>query len=411
MSRSQTYRFLVVDDDAIAASAISAILTDAGHTVETLTSGRDVLERMLASPPDCILLDLMMPGVDGYELCAAIRAKPQFDRTRVLVVSSKSYDFDRRRARELGADGYLAKPVRKDVLLAEIARILEDALALRYWGVRGTLPVPGPRAQRYGGNTSCVTLSFPSGALFIFDAGTGIKALSDHLMEDGKARRKGHIFISHPHWDHINAIPFFGPLYVPGNEFEILGAAHGGTSVREMISAQMDGIYFPVTIREFGARVYFRDLRQESIEVEGIPVRTMLLNHPGQCLGYRIDYGGRSVCYVTDHELYPVGHSSRDPRYVAELVEFVRGTDLLITDACYTDEEYVRKEGWGHSAITEVADFAHAAQAKVLHLFHHDPAQSDDDIDAKLRTAEARLRSLGSTTVVAAPAEGEVFEF
>ncbi len=404
-----SYRFLVVDDDPIAAAAAAAVLRGAGHTAEIMNAASGAVERVAATKPDCVLLDLMMPNVDGYEVCTAIRARPELARTKIIVLSMKAYDYDRRRSRELGADGYLVKPVNVESLLREAERLIRDTLDLTYWGVRGTLPVPGPRSRRYGGNTSCISLTFPSGAFFIFDAGTGIKALSDRIMAEGKPRMMAHIFISHPHWDHINALPFFAPLYVPGNEFEILGAPHGDIDVRKLVSDQMDGIYFPVTIREFGARVYFRDLSEGEITVEGVTVRTKLLNHPGRCLGYRVEYGGRSFSYVTDHELYPKGHPHYDGRYRDELAAFLDGTEVLVTDTCYSDEEYKKKQGWGHSSVIEVADLASKARVKALHLFHHDPDQSDEDIDAKLSQAEKRLQEQSSPTRVIAPAEGETY--
>lgn len=402
------YRFFVVDDDRVAVAATTRVLRGAGHHVDSATDSQGVVDRIAAAMPDCVLLDLMMPGLDGYAVCREIRGRPELSATKVIILTSKSYDFDRRQSRESGAAGFLTKPAPPEVLIREVTRIIRDTVALTYWGVRGTLPVPGPRSVRFGGNTSCVTLSFPSGALFIFDAGTGIKVLSDSLMARGAPRLKAHIFISHPHWDHINAFPFFAPLYIPGNEIAVLGAAHGDISMRQLISAQMDSIYFPVTMREFGAHVYFRNLEEEAIEVEGVRVRTKLLNHPGKCLGYRVDYNGRSMCYVTDNELFPSGHSGYNPHYRDELRAFVSGADVLISDACYSDAEYPRKQGWGHSSVGELVDFADTAGVRSLHLFHHDPDQTDEDIDAKLRFAAERLRERKSTTAVVAPREGDV---
>ena len=197
-----------------------------------------------------------------------------------------------------------------------------------------------------------MTLEFPEGQFFVFDAGSGIKALSDHLLAAGRIRIEGKIFISHPHWDHINALPFFAPLYMQGNEFEILGASHGDLTMRELISAQMDSVYFPITMREFAARVYFRDLKEEALNVDGIVIKTKLLNHPGQCLGYRVEYKHRSVCYVTDNELYLPDHPNYNRHYVDGLIQFVEGADILVTDTCYTDEDYPTKVGWGHSGLS-----------------------------------------------------------
>ena len=247
-------------------------------------------------------------------------------------------------------------------------------------------------------------MEFAHGHFLIFDAGSGIKGLSDHLLSLGRRRLEAKIFISHPHWDHINALPFFVPLYIPGNEFEILGASHGQISMREMISAQMDGIYFPIRIKQFGSRVYFRNLDEETFELgDGIVVRTKLLNHPGKCLGYRIDYRGRSICYVTDNELELETNEFYNPFYVKNLTAFIKDADMVITDATYSDAEYPSKIGWGHSCVSKVTELAHNAGVKTLCLFHHDPDQDDDAIDAKLASARALLAELGSSTECIAP--------
>jgi phosphoribosyl 1,2-cyclic phosphodiesterase len=353
-----------------------------------------------------VLSDIMMPDMDGFEFCRRLRAQPAMAQTKLIIISGKTYDFDRRRAREFGADGYINKPVVRESLLEKIAAILADKIELRYWGVRGTLPVGGPRSVRYGGSTNCVTMKFQNDQFFIFDAGTGIKELSNHLL--GKRERiSAKLFISHPHWDHINALPFFVPLYIPGNEFEIIGSAHGDQSMRELVSAQMDGIYFPITMREFGARVYFRNISVQQLDFDGVSVETVLLHHPGTCLGYKVQYKGRSIAYMTDNELYLQDHPAYDEHYFDSLARFLSDVEVLITDATYTDEEYRTKVGWGHSCISRVADLAHAAGARELHLYHHDPDQDDDAIDRKLAKTEQYLAERGSQTRVKAPLEGE----
>ena len=195
------------------------------------------------------------------------------------------------------------------------------------------------------------------------------------------------------------------PLYIPGNEFEVLGAAHAHITMRELIAAQMDDVYFPITMKEFGSRIYFRDLNEDTCEIDGISVKTMLLSHPGNCLGYRIDYGGRSFCYVTDNELFLPGDASHNAHYVETLTAFIGGADVLITDTTYTDAEYQSKIGWGHSCISQVVGLAHAAAVKTLYLFHHDPDQNDDAIDAKHAAAAAGLEALKSSTHLASPNE------
>jgi phosphoribosyl 1,2-cyclic phosphodiesterase len=350
----------------------------------------------------------MMPKLDGLEICRELRGHAALAATKIIMLSSKNFDYDRRRAYEYGADAYLTKPIERDTLLTRIRQVIDDKVELRYWGVRGTLPVPGPRAVRYGGNTSCVTLRFPRDELFVLDAGTGIKELARHIMAQ-KTRQQANILISHPHWDHINALPFFAPLYVPGNAFTIYGAPSGKLGIRELVFNQMDGIHFPITIREFGAHVDFHDLHEETLEIGGIAVDTMLLSHPGTCLGYRVRYRGRTICYVTDNEMFPPTMPQYDAHYLDRLVGFVQDADVLITDTSYMDEEYPAKVGWGHSAVGQVVTLAHNAGVKALHLFHHEPDQTDEDIDRKLEVARGLLAARGSTTECSAPAEGSAF--
>ncbi|MBK5106051.1 MAG: hypothetical protein JJE42_17530, partial [Burkholderiales bacterium] len=325
---------------------------------------------------------------------------------KIIMCSSKSYDFDRRRAKELGADGYIVKPIRRATLAGLISEILSEKVTVSYWGVHGTLPVPGPSSLRYGGNTPCVSLEISGEPLYVFDCGSGIKRLSDHIIASKVTRLSARMFISHTHWDHINTIPFFAPLYMRGTQIEIFGPYQGDLTIERAIAAQMESVYFPVTIREFGARLMFRDLREESLDFGSVQVDTILLKHPGYCLGYRLTCHGRSICYITDNELYLSNDPRYDLAYVERLANFVRGADLLITDTTYRDHEYPMKVDYGHSCVSEVADLAARAEVKRLHLFHHDPDQSDDDIDLKLKETREALVRLGSNVVCEAPSEG-----
>ncbi|MFO7686148.1 MAG: response regulator [Desulfobacterales bacterium] len=404
-------KFFIVDDDRIAIKMHARYLAPVAASVSSKTSATEALQEIIAVRPDCVLLDLMMPGLDGLSLLRQLRQDPSLSRMCIIVVSSKAYASDRQQAMALGADGYIVKPVNPDHFCAEVLRIVEDRIELTFWGVHGTLPVPGPYTVRYGGNTNCVSLSLARGTFMVLDAGTGIKVLSDHLMASGGSPTEIKIFISHPHWDHINGLPFFAPLYVQGNDIEIYGPAHGGIGMRALISGQMDGIYFPINIKKFAASVTFHDLREETFSIDDIQIRTMLLNHPGHCLGYRFDYRGRSVCYLTDNEIYPEGEPRYNPFYLDHLSDFVRGADALITDCTYTDTEYLTKIGWGHSSISAVVAWAHRAAVKTLYLYHHDPSQNDQAIDAKLALAQSQLATLKSGTHCVAPAEMQRFLF
>lgn len=400
-------KFLVVEDSKVFAVMFRQLLEQAGHEAVVELDSRRALDSIRRVQPDCVLLDIMMPGVDGLAVLEAIRAELGAG-LKVIMVSAKAYESDRRRAEALGATGFVNKVLEKDRLMERIEDILTDQPKIHFWGVRGTLPVPGDRSLRYGGNTSCVTLEFADGRLFIFDAGSGIKAFSDHLMGRGAQPLRARIFISHPHVDHIQALPFFVPLYLKGNHFDIHGPAQQGRGIKELIAGQMDGTYFPITTSEFAADVDYHDMHEGEFSLDGVIIKTMLLNHPGHCLAYRVEYGGAVLTYATDNELYPAATPFYNEDYRRQLVDFLQGSDYLITDCTYTDDEYAAgKLHWGHSALSEVVEIADLARVGTLCLFHHDPDQDDEAIDRKLAFCRQALRERSSSTSVVAPHEGD----
>jgi phosphoribosyl 1,2-cyclic phosphodiesterase len=399
-------RFYVVDDDPDILALLARVLEGAGHQVESSPSSLAALKQIPISRPDCVITDIMMPEMDGFELTRELRRRPDLREMKIIVLSSKSYEFDRRRAKELGADGYIAKPFQLESVLESISEIISSRVMVTYWGVHGTLPTPGAAYTRYGGNTPCVSVEIGGEPLYVFDCGSGIKRLSDRVIAGGPGQRfSSRIFVSHTHWDHINTVPFFAPLYVRGNQIEIFGPYQGDLTIARAISAQMESVYFPVTIREFGAHLVFRDLREESLEFGPVRIDTMLLSHPGYCLGYRLTTRGRNICYITDNELYLPSDARHNPRYVQQLANFVSGADVLITDTTYRDDEYPSKVDWGHSCVSQVIDLAARAEVKRLHLFHHDPDDTDERIDRKLDEAREGLVKLGSKVQCDAPAE------
>lgn len=191
----------------------------------------------------------------------------------------------------------------------------------------------------------------------------------------------------------------------------MLGPPHGDVTLSELLTGQMQSAHFPITPREFAGQVAFRDLTEGVHEIDGVEVRTILLSHPGTCLGYRVELADRSFCYITDNELFPISSPHYNKHYMERLTAFTEGCDVLVTDSAYTDEGYLAKVGWGHSCISEVAHLADAADVKNLYLFHHDLDQSDDDIDMKLAFVEKLLGDLGSSTKCVAPAEGDTVSF
>jgi CheY-like chemotaxis protein len=286
-------------------------------------------------------------------------------------------------------------------------------MIVRFWGTRGSLAKPGPTTLRYGGNTSCVELRSADGTLIVLDCGTGAHGLGHRLMTGAEPRRDGHLMITHTHWDHIQGFPFFAPLFAPGNSWDIYAPGAIGQQLERALAGQMEYQYFPVTLAQLGATTRYHDLAEGCFTVGGVRVVTQYLNHPALALGYRLEAGGAVVVYSVDHEPHAPDPAARrtdgtpmhheDRRHV----EFLAGADLVIHDAQYTLEEYPQKMGWGHTPAEWAVDYAVAAGAHRLALFHHDPLRSDEALDRLVEICRRRAGAAGSALQVFAAAEGE----
>ena len=286
-------------------------------------------------------------------------------------------------------------------------------MRVQFWGTRGSIAKPGPSTARYGGNTSCVEVRSARGTLVIVDCGTGGHSLGQKLMSGGAKGLRGHILISHTHWDHIQGIPFFAPLFAPGNEWDIYGPKGPGQSLREILAGQMQYTYSPITLDQCQAKIRYHDLVEGTFDIDDIKVSTHYLNHPALTLGYRLEADGVAVVYACDHEphsrMLATGQgeiTGQDLRHA----EFVSHADLLIHDAQFTAEEYPAKIGWGHSTVEYVVKLSKYAEVKRTALTHHDPLRDDDAIDRLLASIRATLRANASSLDVFAAAEGQVAE-
>ncbi len=284
---------------------------------------------------------------------------------------------------------------------------------VRFWGTRGSVAKPGPTTLRYGGNTSCVEVRGVDGTLIVLDCGTGAHGLGQALVSAGGPRCDGHLMITHTHWDHIQGFPFFAPLFIPGNTWDIYAPGALGQQLERTLAGQMEYNYFPVTLAQLGASIRFHDLVEGRFAVGAVRITAQYLNHPALALGYRLQSGGNVVVYSVDHEPHapnpaarrdgePPGHGE-DQRHV----EFLADADLVIHDAQYTVEEYPQKTGWGHTPAEWAVDYALAARAKRLALFHHDPLRDDDAVDRLVEACRRRARAAGSALQVFAAAEGQ----
>jgi phosphoribosyl 1,2-cyclic phosphodiesterase len=279
---------------------------------------------------------------------------------------------------------------------------------LRFWGTRGSIPTPGPKTARYGGNTACISVSGPNGRLLILDAGSGLRPLGHELMAGPARHVSADILLSHTHWDHIQGLPFFKPLSASGNTFCIYGAAQEGVALEEILRRQMDPMVFPVPLQALAARIQVKEIAEGDVELPDFVVRAFRLRHPGTTLGYRLTpaRGGRDVAYVTDNELgdganYPVSHDWR-----ARLVQFLEGIDTLIHDAMYPEQIIQGRRGWGHSTPRQAVALAAEAGCRRLILFHHEPEHDDDALDRLLDDTRRYAAQTAGSLQVDAAAEG-----
>ena len=301
-------------------------------------------------------------------------------------------------------------------------------MRVKFWGVRGSLPVPGRKTERYGGNTSCVEVRSESGTRVVVDAGTGIRKLGKELVAETEAgKSEVHLLISHTHWDHIQGLPFFSPLYQKGNRLCVYARKRDDLHLRAVFASQTDDPYFPIPFEEAKADIAFRELPDSAqFEISDVKVACARLNHPYIATAYRLTVDGASVVYVSDTAPFsdilfedqfiaqPPGPGAELPaadlqklaRMREGIVRLCEGADLVVYDTMFTPEDYKRIPHFGHSRPSDALQICREAGARQLALFHHAPERSDAEVDAILADTKATAKRQGIELDIVAAHEG-----
>lgn len=430
---------LIIDDDPDYRKLTGELLQLNGWKVLLASEGDEGIKLAKTHHPQIVVCDLLMPRCNGFQVCRALRADSSLRRLKIVVTSGRDFASDKQAAIAAGADEYLTKPVAGERLAEVLSKLAsglqpeqplisanppKSSTRLKFWGVRGSIPTPGPTTVFYGGNTSCVEIR-AAGEIIILDAGTGLRLLGRELNTEFENQSLNlTLLLTHTHWDHIQGIPFFLPVYNPRNHLRILGYEGARHGLDRVLTSQMESPFFPIGLREVPANVRIEELKEMSFHIGTIEVRAFFANHPGICVGYRLFTPAGSIAFFPDNEPFFTRNGAGNPlakkdeaaqKFArarnAEMIDFLKNTDFLIMDTQYDQEEYASHVGWGHGCLDDVVALAMEADVRQLYLFHHDPNHDDAKIESMVERARDKVAHSQRSLKVEAAREGQTIEF
>ncbi|MBU2575170.1 MAG: response regulator [Elusimicrobia bacterium] len=416
---------IVIDDDPMVGELSRDLLTDEGYNVMLVQDSMEAIPTIRTCRPKLIICDIMMPGLSGMDICKMLKSDPDLKNIKIIIVSGKSYQVEKQRAFQFGADFFLQKPYNVETFSQTVKSIMDGAggdapppaappaftiipeetapiqtsdlsegqIRVTVWGARGLSSVIPNTASRYGRQTSCVSVETRT-SLFIFDAGTGIVPLGREIMAKKTYYKDIWIFITHFHMDHIIGLGNFMPIDDPNTAIHVIGANDPEKSLKEMIQATFYSS-FALTKRPPRAKVDIYEVLEDNYELQpGVKLSTMYANHPTSTMLYGLEILGKKIVYAPDSEIW--GDATAFQDYDEKLAVFVKNADIFMHDAVHSDKDYDAYKKEGHSGLSIVVDFAaEKALVRDLVLFHLNPGYSDEQLDGMFTDAQARIQAKG----------------
>jgi CheY-like chemotaxis protein/phosphoribosyl 1,2-cyclic phosphodiesterase len=427
---TQTKKILLAEDVRAISVRMSHALEMHGYTVRVAEDGEECVKQIEEFKPDLLVLDLIMPKMNGLEVLRHVRSQQSTQDLPVVVTTAKDYSTELKHLQQTGPVDVLIKPFDPELLLSKLRQHFHEAATgithrahlvyteaqyapvldtkrphVKLWGTRGSIPVCGTRHAQHGGNTTCFEFNTGKDRI-IFDAGSGLREAGQSFLAEGPCHV--HLFITHTHWDHIQGFPFFTPIYVPGFEITVYGERGFGKNIESLLCGQMDRDYFPIQREDLCAKINFVFLDDSPVKIGDVTVTREFTQHPGATVCFKVEHDGWRVAFVPDNEFLQgyIGSPApltRDCHLVVPyepIVKFLDGVDLLIHEAQYLPTDYPKRISWGHSNLATACALTKIVGAKKWIVVHHDPDHDDSALHAKLNLTRQILREIGSTAHV-----------